>query len=138
MHYTLVYTCHQKSYMTFVCWLIYKNSNQKPCYLFYRLAISVSLVLVQLRKYFVSCKLIKTFIIENKSFMVRIMKMSLSEITIPTMKECDDMKFYHIWLEWEKPPSTHNYKYLEIPILIIWIIVACEGKQTLVWNFKIL
>ena len=31
------------------------------------------------------------------------------------------------WI-WEKPPSTHNYKYLEIPILIIWSSITQEGK----------
>ena len=25
---------------------------------------------------------------------------------------------------WEKPPSTHNYRYLEIPILNIWNSVS--------------
>ena len=37
------------------------------------------------------------------------------------------------WI-WEKPPSTHNYKYLEIPFVIIWSVVSQEGKQMLVWN----
>ena len=37
-------------------------------------------------------------------------------------------------LIWEKPPSTHNYKYLEIPIVIIWSVVSWEGKQMLAWN----
>ena len=31
------------------------------------------------------------------------------------------------WI-WEKPPSTHNYKYLEILILIIWSSITQEGK----------
>ena len=31
------------------------------------------------------------------------------------------------WI-WEKPPSTHNYKYLEIPILVIWSSITREGK----------
>ena len=33
-------------------------------------------------------------------------------------------------------PFTHNHKYLEIPILIIWSIITWEGKQMLAWNFK--
>ena len=37
------------------------------------------------------------------------------------------------WI-WEKPPSMHNYKSLEIPILIIWGVVSREGKQVLAWN----
>ena len=35
---------------------------------------------------------------------------------------------------WDNPPSTHNYKYLEIPILIIWSIITLEGKLILKWN----
>ena len=31
------------------------------------------------------------------------------------------------WI-WENPASTHNYKYLEIPNLIIWSIITQEGK----------
>ena len=46
--------------------------------------------------------------------------------------------FFYIWYKcdwiWEKPPSTHNYKSLEIPILIIWRVVSREGKQVLAWN----
>ena len=34
----------------------------------------------------------------------------------------------------EKPPFMHNYKYSETPILILWRIVAQEGKQMLAWN----
>ena len=37
------------------------------------------------------------------------------------------------WI-WENPASTHNYKYLEIPNLIIWGIITQEGKQMLAWN----
>ena len=37
------------------------------------------------------------------------------------------------WI-WKNPDSTHNYKYLEIPILIIWNIITWEGKQMLAWN----
>ena len=31
-------------------------------------------------------------------------------------------------------PSTHNYKYLEIPILIVWGVISQEGKQMFAWN----
>ena len=31
------------------------------------------------------------------------------------------------WI-WEKPPSKHNYKYLEILNLIIWSSITREGK----------
>ena len=34
------------------------------------------------------------------------------------------------WI-WENPASTHNYKYLEIPILIIWSIATWEGNRYL-------
>ena len=37
------------------------------------------------------------------------------------------------WI-WENPASTHKYKYLEIPHLIIWSIITQEGKQMLAWN----
>ena len=37
------------------------------------------------------------------------------------------------WI-WENPVSSHNYKYLEILILIIWNIITWEGKQMLSWN----
>ena len=37
------------------------------------------------------------------------------------------------WI-WEKPASTHNYKSLEIPILIVWGVLSREGEQVLVWN----
>ena len=47
------------------------------------------------------------------------------------------VKFYPIsicdWI-WENPASTHKYKYLEIPNLIIWSIITQEGKQMLAWN----
>ena len=34
------------------------------------------------------------------------------------------------WI-WENPASMHNYKYLEIPNLIIWSIITQEEKQML-------
>ena len=37
------------------------------------------------------------------------------------------------WIS-ENQASTHNYKYLEIPIVIIWRILTLEGKQILAWN----
>ena len=37
------------------------------------------------------------------------------------------------WI-WDMPLFTHNCKYLEIQILIIWIFVTLEGKQILAWN----
>ena len=37
------------------------------------------------------------------------------------------------WI-WENPASMHNYKYIEIPILIIWGVITQEGKQMLAWN----
>ena len=37
------------------------------------------------------------------------------------------------WI-WENPASTHNYKYLEIPLLIILSIVSWERKQMLACN----
>ena len=42
---------------------------------------------------------------------------------------CKQKKHYIIcdWI-WENPASTHNYKYLEIPNLIIWNIITQEGK----------
>ena len=40
----------------------------------------------------------------------------------------------YLWLDLKNPVSTHNHKYLEIPILIIWNILAWEGKQMLAWN----
>ena len=43
-----------------------------------------------------------------------------------TMHICD-------WI-WENLASMHNYKYLEILILIIWSIITQEGKQMLAWN----
>ena len=43
-----------------------------------------------------------------------------SHVQTVRMIKCD-------WI-WEKPPSTHNYKYLEIPILIIWSSITREGK----------
>ena len=35
---------------------------------------------------------------------------------------------------WENPPSMHNYKYLEKPILITRSIITQERKQILAWN----
>ena len=37
------------------------------------------------------------------------------------------------WI-WEKLPSMHNYKYIEMPFVIIWSVVSQEGKQMLAWN----
>ena len=39
------------------------------------------------------------------------------------------------WI-WDNSASTHNYKYLQIPIWIIWSIATSEWKQTLAfaWN----
>ena len=47
--------------------------------------------------------------------------------------------YYHLVITicdriWDYPRSTHNYKYLEIPILIIWSIITREGKLILKWN----
>ena len=41
--------------------------------------------------------------------------------------------YVYDWI-WEKPLSMHNYKYLGIPIVIIWSAASREGKQMLVWN----
>ena len=35
---------------------------------------------------------------------------------------------------WENPTFTHNYKYLEILILIIWSIITQKGKWILAWK----
>ena len=35
----------------------------------------------------------------------------------------------------ENSASMHNYKHLEIPILIIWSIVTREGKQIIAWDW---
>ena len=37
------------------------------------------------------------------------------------------------WI-WENLASTHDYKHLEVPNLIIWSILTKEGKQMLAWN----
>ena len=34
-------------------------------------------------------------------------------------------------LDWENPASMHNYKYLELPILIIWSIVTRKENRYL-------
>ena len=46
----------------------------------------------------------------------------------------DNLKYVIIficdWI-WENPASTHKYKYLEIPNLMIWNIITQEGKPLL-------
>ena len=39
------------------------------------------------------------------------------------------MKIMYDWI-WENPASTHNYKYSETPILIIWSISYNLGRET--------
>ena len=64
------------------------------------------------------------YIDNNNNFTVVVPEM-LHQLTLPLSDEviCD-------WI-WEKPAFMHNYKYLEIPILII-----CNSgrKQILAWN----
>ena len=45
-----------------------------------------------------------------------------SKSTYCTLKNCDQI--------WDNPPSTQNYKYLEMPILIIWSISYNSGRET--------
>ena len=41
----------------------------------------------------------------------------------------------YLWPDLKNPPSTHNYRYLEIPILIIWSVEkekdACMKSATI-------